>query len=256
MSSLLLALVLSLVPRPNATLPENKVDQCFVQSLCELKESIRWKTPKWNEAMCARVGNAIISAERETGISRNLILSLMINESDMNESAQRLTYKNGTLAAWDGGLMGLRCIVDKDGRSCVNYRGRLTYQDLLKPETNVQLAVRKLSTVRSYPCQHRDHPWFAHYNWGGKVLRTGIPRSYPQRVAVLWKALADAQGVQSTELENLRFIQLAGQKRVTISTPVGPRHRDLVSKIWACKSMACRGSSVVFTGPPVTLAAR
>ena len=40
----------------------------------------------------------------------------MINESDMNEATFRTTVHNGAIYAKDGGLMGIRCIVDKQGR--------------------------------------------------------------------------------------------------------------------------------------------
>lgn len=241
MSNLLFALVLvTVTPKPVA-LPSETTDQCFISHLCALKEAVRWRTPAWPANMCVRIGKAIIQKEKETGIPRNLILSIMINESDLYEGSQRWTFKKGTNipVAWDGGLMGLRCRFGKDRRSCENYGGKLTYKDLLNPDTNITRAVAKLQSTKTYPCDHKDHPWFAHYNWGGKVFRTGIARSYPQRVAVLWKALADSQGVSQPELDGLKFVQVAGQRRVTINTPVGIRHRELVSKIWSSRCQTC-----------------
>lgn len=241
MSNLLFALALMMAaPKPPVLSSEN-ADQCFLDSVCSLKEAIRWQTPKWTAPMCTRVGKLILEKERETGIPRNLILSVMVNESDMNENAQRFTYDKATrtLLAWDGGLMGLRCKIDKDGKSCKNYRGRVTYKDLLNPKVNIDKAVAKLQATKAYPCAHSDHPWFAHYNWGGKVFRDGIARSYPQRIAVLWKALNTAQGIYHPELDTLKFVQVAGKKKVTIDTPVGWRHKELVAKIWASRCQTC-----------------
>jgi len=239
MSSLLLALAMAIsAPKPNYIAPLDTEDRCFIERMCELKEMVRWKTPRWSMDMCYRVGNAIIAEEHVSGVPRELILAVMINESDMNDKATRPYFdKNGKMTSWDGGLMGVRCIVDKDGRSCVNYMRKVTWKDLLVPEVSLRLAVRKMVSIRDqYPCKHNDHPWFAHYNWGGKVIRTGIPRSYPQRVAVLWKALAEAGGKEPPEIAQLRFVQIKGKRPVTINTPVGARHRDLVSKIKACRT--------------------
>jgi len=242
MSSLVFALVLAAAaPKPDVTPLESKDDQCFIDSLCSLKESVRWKTPAWTNEMCIRVGRALI-AEETPAIPRNLLLSIMINESSMDEKAARFSYKNGKPVAWDGGLMGMRCRFGKDGRSCKNLGGRLTYTQLLKPETNIKLAAHKLATIlKKEPCRHKDHPWFAHYNWGSKVFHSGIARSYPQRIAVLWKALVDSQGVYQPELAKLTFVQEPGKKRVTIDTPVGSRHKELVSKIWSSRSLSCTG---------------
>lgn len=242
---MLLALAMAIsAPKPDYTAPVNMEDRCFVERMCELKEMIRWRTPRWTMDMCRRVGNAVLAEERTSGLPRELILAVMINESDMNDKATRPYYdEKGKLKSWDGGLMGVRCIVDKDGLSCTNYMKKVTWKALLIPEVNIKLAVRKMVAARDlHQCKHTDHPWFAHYNWGVKVIRTGIPRSYPQRIAVLWKALAEAGGETPPEIASLRFVQIKGKKPITINTPVGARHRDLVSKIRQCR--ACKQEEV------------
>lgn len=256
MSSLLIALVLAAAVPESVASAESVEDRCFIENLCSLKEAVRWKTPAWTEGMCKKVGRALIREAAENGIPRYLLLSVMINESDMNEKAARLTLKAGRLVAWDGGLMGVRCKVGPDGKSCTNYKGRFKYRDLLKVETSIKLGAKKLAAVREDKCKHKDHPWFAHYNWGSKIFRTGVARSYPQRVAVLWKALTDAQGVQQPELAGLRFVQIAGKRPVTIATPVGQRHKELVSKIWSSTNRACKEPQVASGHGPEALATR
>lgn len=246
MSSLLFVLILSASTNmPNTAPPVDRKDLCFVENLCALKEAVRWKTPKWEQPMCNRVGNAIIAEERNTGIPKDFILSVMLHESDLNEKAVRPATRKGKLVAKDGGLMGLRCSVGNDEETCINYGGRIKASDLLVPEINIRLGVKKLLSIRdTYACTHIDHPWFAHYNWGGKVFRTGVPRSYPQRIAVLWKAIADTLGVHRPEIAKLRFVQVAGKKPVTINTPVGARHVTLIAKIRTCFKRTCGGDEV------------
>lgn len=263
MSNLLIALVMfSAVGNPrsdppptmNTDPPGNVEDLCFAETLCAIKESVRWGTPKWEQAMCYRVANAIISAEKEYNIPRDLILAFMINESDMDEKAVR-TYENdkGELYAQDGGLLGIRCVLGDDHKHCKNPQAKaLRPTDLFKPEVNIRLGAAWLHTLKTStdcPNKHKDHPWFAHYNWGSKVFHKGVPRSYPQRIAVLWRAIATTIRVDRPEIDKLRFVQVPGQKKITIDTPVGKRHRDLVKKIHACAKYTCEPAQLSYLAP-------
>ena len=243
MNILLITAVLSaLVPKPNIAAPADKADLCFAETLCAIKESIRWGTPKWNQAMCYRVANAIIKAEKRNQVSRDLILAVIINESDMNEVAIRKYVKDGRVVSQDGGLMGGHCKLGKDGSTCTNYltSEHVKAADFFKPEFSIARGATWLKKIRDDgSCPHIDHPWFAHYNWGAKVFRVGVPRSYPQRVAVLWRAISDLMGRPNPGLADLRFVQVKGKKKITIDTPVGQRHKDLVAKIKSCSKYAC-----------------
>jgi len=244
MSNLLIALVLfSTPPKPDASPPKNVDDLCFAESLCAFKEAIRWKTPKWEHSMCYRIANAIIREEHTYGIPRDFQLAIMINESDMNEKAMKEVVKDGRVVARDGGLMGIRCKIGLDGR-CSNL-GSLRPADVMRPEINIHLASRKLASLRDRSrCLHRDHPWFAHYNWGDKVFTTGTPKRYPLRVAVLWKAIADKLALRRPEIDSLRFSKDNG-KLAMLDSPIGIRSKELVRKIRFQALYSCSGDALV-----------
>jgi len=232
-------LIATLVAAHLAVMPEPPIepnaDACFISTLCAIKESVRWRTPKWDETMCNRVGNAILKAEKKHKLPRQLIVSVILNESDMNEQAMRPTLKDDKVVAWDVGLMAPRCRLGKDGK-CDNYKSKgLTVGQLMKPEINIEVGTSILANVRdTYACPHKNHPWWAHYNWGPKVLDTGAARGYPHRVAVLYKAMATATNTKAPELIGLKLPKEKGRKQRSVDEPVGKRHKELVAKVLAC----------------------
>ena len=160
---------------------------------------------------CERIANAVLDSSKRHAVSPSLILAVMLNESDMNEKAFRTTLKAGKLYAKDGGLMGIRCIVDKHGH-CVNGNVRgMAWSEVMDPVTNIDIGARELAhwrngggitdvTIRSrgsdgvlrtkqkhVPCMHKTHAYWAHYNHGPALhrSRTRAPLSPSHRRSVL-----------------------------------------------------------------------
>jgi hypothetical protein len=180
----------------------------------------------------------------------------MINESDMNEKAFRTTVKQGTVYAKDGGLMGIRCIVDKRGH-CINgnVRGQ-AWIDVMDPVKNIDIGARELGhwahgggvtnvTVRTrdtdgimrtkqrqVPCAHRTHAYWAHYNHGPRYIDRGPARHYPHRVAVLYYALARAMNIDTTSLTSMHLtVTDPGKRPRTADRPVEARYQKLCQAI-------------------------
>jgi hypothetical protein len=191
----------------------------------------------------------------------------MINESDMNEATFRTTVRNGAIYAKDGGLMGIRCIVDKQGR-CGNglVRG-MTWKEVMRPATNIALGARELAHYRdgggvtkvkvrtrdrqgrlvvrqkSVPCAHKTHAYWAHYNHGPHYIDHGPARHYPHRIGVLYYALARTMGVDTTEVTTTRLtVNDPGRRPRTFDHPVEARYQKLCQAIRDSKS-ACTGTT-------------
>jgi hypothetical protein len=150
---------------------------CLATTICEVKDRVRWRTSAWKPAFCDRIANAVLDSSKRYAIPASLILAVMINESDMNENAFRTTMKGAHLYAKDGGLMGIRCIVDKQGH-CTNGNVRgVAWSEVMDPVTNIDLGARELAhwkngggitnvtvrsrgrvlgTLQSWPAVHRS----------------------------------------------------------------------------------------------------
>ncbi len=245
--------------------PEWPDEGCLASTICAVKDRVRWRTPAWKPDFCQQIAHGVLKSARRHQLPPALILAIMINESDMNEKAFRTTVRDGAVYAKDGGLMGIRCIVDKHGR-CTNGNVRgLAWKEVMDPLTNIELGARELarwrdgggltkttvrerdsngiSTVREryVPCQHKTHAYWAHYNHGPVYIDHGSPRHYPHRIAVLYYALARAMDMDTSALTNTRLtVRDPGKRPRTADRPVEARYRKLCQQIHDAGS-ACSG---------------
>jgi hypothetical protein len=239
-----------------ATSVEPPSASCLATTICEVKDRVRWRTPAWKPEFCERIAAAVLESSKRHDVPPSLILAVMINESDMNEKAFRTTMKQGTVYAKDGGLMGIRCIVDKHGH-CINGNVRgLAWTDVMAPVKNIDIGARELGhwahgggvtnvTVRTrdsdgimrtkqrqVPCVHRTHAYWAHYNHGPRYIDRGPARHYPHRVAVLYYALARAMNIDTTSLTSMHLtVTDPGKRPRTADRPVEARYQKLCQAI-------------------------
>jgi hypothetical protein len=243
-------------PKPARTAPEAPNESCLADTLCEVKDRVRWRTAAWKPAYCTRIAHAVHESSQRYDIPASLILAVMLNESDMDEKAVRTTMKNGTVYAKDGGLMGIRCIVDKQGR-CVNGHVRgMNWKAVMDPVTNIDIGARELAhwrdgggitsvTVRTrdshgmlrtkqkyIPCSHKTHAYWAHYNHGPRYIDRGPARHYPHRIAVLYYALSRAMNVDTSSLTSMRLTVVdPGKRPRTADRPIEARYQKLCQAI-------------------------
>ena len=229
---------------------------CLATTICEVKDRVRWRTPAWRPAFCEQIANAVLDSSKRHAVPPSLILAVMINESDMNEKAFRTTLKEGSVYAKDGGLMGIRCIVDKQGH-CTNGNVRaMAWTDVMDPVTNIDIGARELAHWRNgggitsvavrtrdsdgvmhteqrrVPCTHRTHAYWAHYNHGPHYIDRGPARHYPHRIAVLYYALARTMNMDTTALTSMRLtITDPGKRPRTADRPVEARYLKLCQAI-------------------------
>ena len=129
---------------------DGQADTCMVKTICSVKQKIRWMTPAWTPTECQRIANAVESSSKRHDLSPTLLLAIMINESDMNEKAFRMTLRGGKVYAKDGGLMAIRCVLDHvHNDHCVNGNVRgMAWKDLMDPVTNIEVGARELAYWR------------------------------------------------------------------------------------------------------------
>jgi hypothetical protein len=229
---------------------------CLATTICEVKDRVRWRTAAWKPAFCEKIAKAVLDSSKRHALSPSLILAVMINESDMNEKAFRTTLKAGRVYAKDGGLMGIRCIVDKQGH-CTNGNVRgMAWPEVMDPVTNIDIGARELAHWRSgggitnvtirargsdgvirtkqkqVPCTHKTHAYWAHYNHGPRYIDRGPARHYPHRIAVLYYALARAMNMDTTALTSMRLtITDPGRRPRTADRPIEARYLKLCQAI-------------------------
>ena len=170
---------------------------CLAQTICAVKERIRWQTPAWTPSQCRRIADAVATSAKRHDLSPTLLLAIMVNESDMNEKAARIYTRDGKVYAKDGGLMAIRCLLDDHDR-CTNGNVRgVAWKDLMDPVTNIELGARELAhwrdgggvmtktivkldasghrqrVTKDVPCDHKTHGWWAHYNHGPRYIDKG-----------------------------------------------------------------------------------
>ena len=238
-------------------------EDCLANTICAVKDHVRWRAPAWKPEFCRKISHAVLESAERYQIPPALILAVMINESDMNESTFRITVRAGAVYARDGGLMGIRCIVDKHSH-CGNglVRG-MAWKEVMDPTTNIALGARELAhfrdgggvskvTVRArdnkghlvvrqkfVACAHKNHAYWAHYNHGPMYIDHGPARHYPHRIGVLYYALARIMGVDTTEVTTTRLtINDRGRRPRTYDHPVEARYQKLCQAIRNSKS-AC-----------------
>jgi hypothetical protein len=241
----------------DAEADEAAANTCLVQTICSVKQKIRWQTPAWTPSECQNIAGAVAAAAKRHDLPPALLLAIMINESDMNERAFRVSTRDGKVYAKDGGLMAIRCVVNKNDH-CVNGNVRgLSWKQLMDPMTNIEVGARELAywrdgggvvsrTVRrrdgqevtkTVPCRHLTHAWWAHYNHGPRYIDKGYPRHYPHRIAVLDHALATVMNVDAPELKVRITVHDAGKRERTIDRPLEQRFKKLYNQILS--SAAC-----------------
>jgi len=235
---------------------EVHANACLAQTICAVKEKIRWQTPAWTPSQCGRIADAVAGAAKRHDLSPSLLLAVMANESDMNEKAARVYTRAGKVYAKDGGLMGIRCLLDEHER-CTNGNVRgVAWKDLMDPANNIELGARELAhwrdgggvmkktivkldpsghrykVTREVACDHKTHAWWAHYNHGPRYIDHGYPRHYPHRVAVLDHAFATVMNTPAPELTSGRItIHDPGRRERSVDRPLEPRYKKLYSQI-------------------------
>jgi hypothetical protein len=228
------------VPEAHRTTAVEKTEEalptesCLAAAVCAVQQRIRWRTAAWEPKFCEQIAHTLLSSSQRYHLSPLLLFAIMINESTMNERAVRLTVKDGALYAKDGGLMGIRCVLDKQGR-CKNgdIRG-MSWSDVAEPTTNIKIAARQLAywrdfggvatrrtvvrdsdgrvrtTMRQVHCPHEDHPFWAHYNHGERYIDHGPARYYPYRVGSLYATLSQALQMDDTQVSAGGLARRAG----------------------------------------------
>jgi hypothetical protein len=229
---------------------------CLAQTVCAVKEKIRWQTPAWTPSQCGRIADAVATSAKRHDLSPTLLLAIMVNESDMNEKSARVYTRAGKVYAKDGGLMAIRCLLDDHDR-CTNGNVRgVPWKELMDPVTNIELGARELAHWRDgggvmtktivklgpdgirhrvskeVACDHKTHAWWAHYNHGPRYIDKGYPRHYPHRIAVLDHAFATVMNTPAPELTAGRItIHDPGRRERTVDRPLEPRYKKLCSQI-------------------------
>src|SRR5690349_11680632 len=107
-------------PAANPRTPAADAEACLAQTICAVKERIRWQTPAWTPSQCRKIADAVSESAKRHDLSPTLLLAVMVNESDMNEKSSRAYTRNGKIYAKDGGLMAIRCILDEKEEHCTN----------------------------------------------------------------------------------------------------------------------------------------
>ena len=237
--------------------PAPSGDACLAQTICAVKERIRWQTPAWTPSQCRKIADAVGESAKRHDLSPTLLLAVMVQESDMNEKAARAYTRDGKIYAKDGGLMAIRCMLDEKER-CTNGNVRgVAWKDLMNPATNIELGARELAhwregggvvrktitkldaqghryqKTKNVACPHKTHAWWAHYNHGPRYIDKGYARHYPHRVAVLDHAFATVMNTPAPELESGRRITIhdPGKRERTIDRPLEPRFKKLYEQI-------------------------
>jgi len=235
---------------------EVHANACLQQTICAVKEKIRWQTPAWTPSQCGRIADAVATSAKRHNLSPSLLLAIMTNESDMNEKAARVYTRDGKVYAKDGGLMAIRCLLDEHDR-CTNGNVRgMPFKEVMDPVTNIELGARELAHWRDgggvmtktivkldsnghrqkvtkvVACDHKTHAWWAHYNHGPRYIDKGYPRHYPHRIAVLDHAFATVMNAPAPELTAGRItIHDPGKRERTPDRPMEPRYKKLCSQI-------------------------
>jgi hypothetical protein len=258
--------VANVSPDDDAAESTSAARNCLAQTICSVKEHIRWQTPAWTPSQCRKIADAVSASAKRHDLSPSLLLAVMVNESDMNEKSARSYTREGRIYAKDSGLMAIRCLPD-DHDHCTNGNVRgMAFKDLMDPVNNIEAGARELAHWRDgggvmektivkrdasghlrrekrlVPCRHKTHAWWAHYNHGPRYIDKGYPRHYPHRVAVLDRAFATVMNTPAPELESGRItIHDPGKRERTADRPLEPRYKKLCSQILSsgsCSALA------------------
>jgi hypothetical protein len=191
---------------------------CLASALCSLRQRVNARKGAWTPAFCQALADGVLTSARRHELAPALLLAVMMNESDLDEKAARVSHPDGGLAK-DSGLMGIRCVIGPRGRCTNGFVKGMAWRAVMDPLTNVELGAVYLAhyrdgggrstiqvrtrdadgtigtRVKNVPCAHRDHAYWAHYNHGTHFISHGQARLYPHHVAVLQDALAETLGL-------------------------------------------------------------
>jgi Transglycosylase SLT domain len=228
--------------------------ECLASTICKLKERIRYGRDPWSPELCATIAKGMIESAEKYDLHPALLLAVAITESDLDDKADRTTRKNGEIFARDGGLMGLRCLINDKGHCTNSLVKGMHWKDLLDPLTNIATGAQMLVHYRDggaiepessranrksnrkvhfRQCRHRTHAYWAHYNHGPLYKPTGYARHYPHRVAVLYHALVRALNASVPDELTATNLTVAdpGKRVRTADRPVEDRYKSLTEHI-------------------------
>jgi soluble lytic murein transglycosylase-like protein len=180
-------------------------DACLARALCSLKQKIGARGAGWTPARCEAMARSVRASAARHDLSPALLLAVMVQESDLDETAARVSHPHGAVAK-DSGLMGIRCVLDGRGRCTNGLVKGMPWRQVMDPGTNIELGARYLAYYREgkhLRCHHRDHAYWAHYNSGNRYIRRGPARLYPREVAALYSALGQTLGIDTSEVAHL-----------------------------------------------------
>jgi hypothetical protein len=211
------AIIASALAAP-AAVPDS--EEAVARALCSLKTRIGARRTRWTPARCTELAAAVMASASRHQLSPALLLAVMIQESDLDENAARLSHGK-TGPARDSGLMGIRCVLGRGGR-CTNALVRgLTWRQVMQPHTNIELGARYLAHYRAAGgCRHRDHAYWAHYNHGTRYIAHGRARLYPRHVAALYTALGETLGLDLSELTRVKTVVSVDERARRLVTVV------------------------------------
>src|SRR5438045_9489330 len=72
-------------PAANPATPASPSESCLAQTICSVKERIRWQTPAWTPSQCRKIADAVNDSAKRHDPSPTLLLPIMVNENDMND---------------------------------------------------------------------------------------------------------------------------------------------------------------------------
>jgi hypothetical protein len=181
-----------------------------------------------------------MDAGEETGLSPQFLAAVSVNESDLDEKSVRVSFREGKIYAYDGGLLGIHCVVDQTGKKCTNLSAKgMTVAQMMSPVMNIKVGARWLAHLRDdKSCLHKNHAWWSHYNHGTRYIDHGIARHYPQRVANLYFAMSTVLKMPMPEMNGVKQLTVVdkGVKPRKIDVPVGARQRRLFALILECQA--------------------
>jgi hypothetical protein len=173
--------------------PYARIEPDFTSELiCSIQHQIRFQEKAWEPWFCLRVHAAFTKAAAETKQPIRTLFAIAINESDLRLGAKRSTYPmkfsraaDGTPLVedkWvgsvhDGGLMGVRCRIGKDGLCSNDLIKGWKMLQVFALENNIMLGAKILATKKS----------LQHYNGGTKE------HGYQARIDAILAAMAGAE---------------------------------------------------------------
>ena len=177
---------------------------CLAQTICAVKERIRWQTPAWTPSQCRRIADAVDDSAKRHDISPTLAARGHGQRKRHERKVRARVQRDGKIYAKDGGLMAIRCMLDdKDRCTNGNVRG-VAWKDLMDPvnehrarrararalarrrrrhaqrrSSSATATEHRYKVTKNVPCQHKTHAWWAHYNHGPRYIDKGYAASLP-----------------------------------------------------------------------------